>query len=123
MFSGHFAHPLQIAMPFLDGHIQAHQIRESEARAAAQILGIAELHFLRQPDWFLADFVQPTADGLAEILRRENPQLIYLPHPNDDHPDHRAALDILRATNHHADFVRTYELWTPLSSFDHVRLR
>src|SRR5437867_9699347 len=24
MFSGHFAHPLQIAMPSLDGHIQVH---------------------------------------------------------------------------------------------------
>src|SRR5437773_9361748 len=62
---------------------EAHQIRESEARAAAQILGIANVHFLRQPDWFLADFVKPTSDMLGEILCREQPKLVYLPHPND----------------------------------------
>ena len=100
---------------------QAHAIREAEATAAAAILGIAQTHFLRQPDWFLADFIPQTAELLADLLHQENPELIYLPHAQDNHPDHRATTDILRATGFAPPATRTCEIWSPLTSFDHVQ--
>jgi N-acetylglucosamine malate deacetylase 1 len=149
---------------------RAWKIRESEARAAGCILGVARLEFLRLPDWTVGDHVKRGALLLSPILQAERPALIYLPHPQDWHPDHQAALPLLRSAWH--DFrrsmsrvfeqrcqglslssskgeragvrgpllrrssgsqsprepskslpkpeVRTYEVWTPLTEFDHV---
>jgi len=99
----------------------AWQIREAEAKAAGKILGIAEMHFLRQPDWTLADVVGPTATAVAEILTRERPQLIYAPHPREWHPDHKAAVEILKQSLQSGaasrSEIRGYEVWTPLSEY------
>jgi LmbE family N-acetylglucosaminyl deacetylase len=61
---------------------------------------------------------------LSPILRRELPQLIYLPHPGEWHPDHQAALPLLRAALERSRIpqpaLRAYEVWTPLQQFDHV---
>ena len=101
---------------------EAWAIREAEARAAAKILGISDLAFLRCSDWTLADDLQKAADLLRPILVRTKPELIYLPHPNDGHPDHQATLPILRAawenTGLSAPQLRAYEVWTPLSQYD-----
>jgi len=57
-------------------------------------------------------------------LTRTKPELIYLPHPNDGHPDHQATLPILRAAINDgtasAPQLRAYEVWTPLTQYDHV---
>jgi len=34
---------------------EAWRVRESEAQDAAQVLGLADVHFLRCPDWFIGD--------------------------------------------------------------------
>ena len=103
---------------------QAWEIREREARKAAKIIGLAELFFLRQPDWYLRASKKKAAAALHPILKRELPKLIYLPHPREWHPDHQAALPILRAAVKLARIakpeLRGYEVWTPLSDFDHV---
>lgn len=103
---------------------RAWAIREREAQAAAKVLGIAAVHFLRQPDWGLADHVRQAAHALRSILKKEAPELIYLPHPQDWHPDHRAALAVLRAALRSARMatpeLRGYEVWTPLPEYDHV---
>jgi LmbE family N-acetylglucosaminyl deacetylase len=103
---------------------EAWRIREKEARRAGKILGLAELHFLRRRDWFLSEEVEPAAADLAPILERLKPELIYLPHENEWHPDHKASLSIVRAVLVHgkipAPQLRAYEVWTPLSEFDHV---
>ena len=97
----------------------AWQIREAEAKAAGKILAIAEMHFLRQPDWTLADAIGPTATAVAKILARERPQLIYVPHPREWHPDHKAAVEILKQSlaicGVSVPEIRGYEVWTPLS--------
>ena len=100
----------------------AWEIREAEARSAAKILGIADTHFLRQPDWTLHEAVGPASTALAAILARENPELVYVPHPHEWHPDHKAAGVILTlAMNGIArPEIRGYEIWTPLSEFDVV---
>ena len=102
----------------------AWNIREKEANRAAKILGIAELHFLRCRDWFLGDEIVAAANSLAPIIESTSPQIIYLPHENEWHPDHKACLPIVRTaldcTKDRRPELRAYEVWTPLSEFDYV---
>src|SRR5689334_5027811 len=72
----------------------AWNIREEEARQSSHILGIARLHFLRLPDWFIADHIAAGAAQISNVLETLCPELIYLPHKRDDHPDHHAANDV-----------------------------
>jgi LmbE family N-acetylglucosaminyl deacetylase len=99
-------------------------LREREAARAAKILGIARLFFLRLADWFVGDAVEKGAAKLKPILKRAKPGLIYLPHEMDWHPDHKAALPLVRAALKDARIVtpglRAYEIWTPLTAHDHV---
>jgi LmbE family N-acetylglucosaminyl deacetylase len=99
-------------------------IREQEARRAGKILGLAELFFLRQPDWKLCDHVTTAATVLRTILKREMPTLIYIPHPSDSHPDHQATWPIVRTalkrSGLRAPTIRAYEIWTQFKQFDVV---
>lgn len=103
---------------------KAWAMREKEAKAAATILGVARLRFLRQPDWMLGDHLKPAARELRPILRAEAPQLIYVPHLLEWHPDHQAALPILRRAlkgwRGALPELRAYEVWTPLATHDQV---
>ena len=103
---------------------KAWAIREEEARLAASILGLGALHFLRLPDWFVGDSLKPGVRLLRPLLLAEAPQLIYAPHEADGHPDHQAALPLLRlsiqAARKPAPEVRLYEVWTPLLVHDRV---
>ncbi|HST06132.1 MAG TPA: PIG-L family deacetylase [Chloroflexia bacterium] len=103
---------------------EAWRIRESEALQAAQVLGLADLHFLRCPDWFLSDHIEQAASLLRPLLLQYQPELIYGPHPLEWHPDHKAALPVLNTALHPpypaAPLIRTYEVWTPLTEFEHV---
>jgi LmbE family N-acetylglucosaminyl deacetylase len=104
---------------------EAWRVREGEAEAAAEVLGLADLIFLRCPDWFVGEGVDEAAALLRPILTREAPQSIYLPHDREWHPDHRAALGVVRAAWRDngipAPDLLTYEVWTPLSEFDEVK--
>src|SRR5207248_4439454 len=72
----------------------------------------------------LAENVAPGARRLGEVLAAHRPGLIYLPHPGEAHPDHAAALPIVRAAvrhvfrEHPAPELRAYEVWTPMQAFD-----
>lgn len=103
---------------------KARAVREKEARAAAKILGLAKVEFLRQPDWMLGEHLKTAARALRTMLLAEQPQLIYVPHENEWHPDHRAALPVLRQAlkswRGASPEVRAYEVWTPLTAHDHV---
>src|SRR5829696_176350 len=70
---------------------QAWNIREQEAREAAKVLQLSSVEFLRCPDWTLGDAIPLATDKLVPVLQRLAPQLIYLPHPQEWHPDHKAA--------------------------------
>lgn len=101
---------------------KAWQIREAEATRAARILGLAKLHFLRQPDWMVGDHPKAAAKALKRVLEAEKPGVIYLPHSNDGHPDHQATLPILRAALKRGRGLKpellAYEIWTPLVTHD-----
>lgn len=104
----------------------AWQTREAEARSACAILGIARPCFLRLPDWTLGDDTNGAATALAHVLLRERPELVYLPHPAEWHPDHKATFEILKGAlaQQHSSVpqpqLRGYEVWTPLAAFQYV---
>jgi len=104
---------------------EAWNIREAEARRAAAILNLAHISFFRCSDWMLAEEVTKAASLLRPVLKDQQPQLIYLPHPEDDHPDHRAALPILRSALEGLGLpnlsLRFYEVWTPLAKYETVQ--
>lgn len=94
--------------------------REQEARAAAEILGVEELEFWRLPDSRL----QATAavvQRLHDLLTTTRPDLVYAPHAQEAHPDHRAAARIVRraAAGLGID-IHEFEVWTPLTRMDLV---
>jgi LmbE family N-acetylglucosaminyl deacetylase len=100
-------------------------LREREAQAAADVLGIERIEFYREPDGKLR-----ATPGLVERLRtklaRWRPKRIYLPHGQETHEDHRAAARLLRralapaeAADLHPE-VRLFEVWTPLQRMDEI---
>lgn len=103
---------------------EAWRIRETEAKRAGKTLGISELHFLRNRDWFLGEEIELAANSLFPILQRIKPGLIYLPHEKEWHPDHKASLPIVRDAlarcKNLKPELRAYEVWTPLSEYEHV---
>jgi len=102
---------------------KARSVREKEARAAAKILGLVDLVFLRGSDWYVTDTTDRLTSELTVLFTREKPELIYLPHPGEWHPDHQAALPLVQGALKAVDLaptLRTYEVWTPLSEFDHL---
>ncbi len=100
------------------------ETREAEARAACGVLALREPFFLRLPDWTMGDDVPAAVDKLRPVIERTRPELIYLPHPLEWHPDHRAVWPILRATlcglAFDAPALRGYEVWTPMAEYQHV---
>ncbi len=103
---------------------EAWTVREKEGVRAARILGLGETTFLRQADWFLGDHVAAAAEVLAPLLEQQHPEIIYLPHPKEWHPDHQASLPIVRLALRTIGKAKVqlwgYEIWTPLSEYDHV---
>jgi LmbE family N-acetylglucosaminyl deacetylase len=104
---------------------EAWQIRETEAAAAAEVLGIARLNFLRQPDWFVNEMIEETGAMLHPIIEEEQPEIIYLPHERESIPDHEVSLAIVRSALSRIELsskinLMTYEVWTPLSEYDHI---
>jgi N-acetylglucosamine malate deacetylase 1 len=104
---------------------EAWRIREAEAEAAAEVLGVSALKFLRRPDWFMNEAIDEAGAMLQPILEREAPELIYLPHEREAIPDHEASLAIVRSALKDSELasktnLMTYEVWTPLSEYDHV---
>jgi len=104
---------------------KAQLIREAEAEAASSILGVSELTFLRYPDYYIIDHIEDAAKSLYPILKAEMPEIIYLPHEHEGHPDHRAAYPIVQRAfeKYHKlqlPTLLTYEVWTPLPDYYHV---
>jgi LmbE family N-acetylglucosaminyl deacetylase len=103
---------------------RARLIREDEARQAMSVLGVADFDFLRLPDLGLAGAGERGAEALRGALQRQRPDVIYLPHPAEAHPDHQATLPLVRAAlgpllqPGWRPELRAYEVWTPLPEYD-----
>ena len=103
---------------------EAARVREQEAHAAAEILGISHIEFWRQRDGALR-----ANSYMAKLLREKiegwKPDLLYVPHGGEMHPDHRASARLVRRTlsdlpRESRPVVRMYEVWTPMQRMDHV---
>lgn len=94
--------------------------REAESMAAAGILGISieNLQYLQFPDLGSTARIPGIASDLVSTIERVCPQVIFVPHQADRHPDHRAAHEATRNAIKAVAIkdleVVTYEVWTPL---------
>lgn len=100
-------------------------IREAEARAASVLLGHEILSFLKLPDYDLLAESARAARLLEPIVRDWQPSQIYIPHPQESHPDHAACHEILRAALRAlptlSPWILGYEVWTPMREYDNVQ--
>lgn len=91
--------------------------RRREAELALRELGVGKLVFFDASDGALTDQASGLAVRLRELLGELRPALLYLPFFLEEHPDHRAASEVLRGAMQgiELDFeCLGYEVWTPL---------
>jgi bacillithiol biosynthesis deacetylase BshB1 len=81
------------------------ETREAEARRAAEILGAA---FRETLDFGDGGLVHSRENELVliDVIRREKPRLILTSYPDDRHPDHRRAGEIVRDAAFYAGLRR-----------------
>ena len=100
----------------VSGDLKTAARREDEARAAAKVLGLHELHFLRGQDGDL--HLQPwLSDSVQALLEKKTYSLLFCPWPLDGQSDHAAAFRIFRNALRRANLVAEvwlYEVWAPL---------
>lgn len=82
-----------------------HDTRMAEADQAARVLG-AQRRTLTLPNRYLFDDVDARTQ-LAGVLRELRPRLLFVPYPEDAHPDHVAAASIARAARFYAKLSKT----------------
>ena len=83
-----------------------HETRMSEAAKAASALGVKDRRTLSQPNRYLMDTVEARTE-LAEVIRETRPKTLFVPYPEDAHPDHVAASAITKAARFYAKFTKT----------------
>ena len=104
---------------------ETRRIRVAEARRAAKILGIKHIEFWGEPDGAL-HVTRRLVDRLRTMLKESRPDIVYLPHDRETHPDHRAAGRLLRAALRDSQgrpmrpTIRMFEVWTPIQRLDEV---
>lgn len=93
--------------------------RMQEALSSCAILGVHDTLFLNGADGNLADasVMADLSRDVAGAMAARSPKVIYVPHADDNHPDHIAAhrmtIDLARAYSPRPT-VYQYELWSPL---------
>jgi LmbE family N-acetylglucosaminyl deacetylase len=87
------------------------RVRQEEARAATDLLGVSSIDFWPEPDRGLAlraDLIERVANAIAAIA----PGAVFFPGPLELHPDHRMAAHLvwsaLQAMRHQPPFPRTF---------------
>jgi N-acetylglucosamine malate deacetylase 1 len=106
------------------GPAETAELREKEAAAAANVLGIAGIEFWRAPDGALRSSGLLARKVAAAICERK-PNYLYTTHGAESHSDHRAAmrlairgLDLIRQP---WPVLRSFEIWTPLQRCSFVQ--
>ncbi|MEM9596671.1 MAG: PIG-L family deacetylase [Acidobacteriota bacterium] len=69
--------------------------RRAEAKAAAEVLGLAGYDELLLPDGRLAEHLDEIAEGIRRALLSQRPELVLVPSPLEASLDHRAAFAAL----------------------------
>ncbi|MHB9003327.1 MAG: bacillithiol biosynthesis deacetylase BshB1 [Coriobacteriia bacterium] len=81
------------------------ELRAAEARAAAATLGVERIT-LDMPNRYLFDSAE-ARQKVAGVIRRLRPRILFVPFPEDSHPDHIAANSIAEAARFYAKFTKT----------------
>ena len=68
-------------------------IREKEQEAAAKVLGVSDVTFLRVPDGELENSLLLRRE-IVRLIRRHQPDIIFTHYRNDLHQDHRLISDL-----------------------------
>jgi LmbE family N-acetylglucosaminyl deacetylase len=92
------------------------QIRKKEAKLSGDILGLKEQMFFGYKDGALVASVTAVR-AIVSLIKRVQPDIIFIPSFLDNHPDHRAANDILVKALAKIDLpmeIWAFEIWTPL---------
>lgn len=91
--------------------------RKEEARRALGALGVERIRYLDADDGRLMAQAPALASKLRDLLEEIRPAIVYLPFFLEEHPDHRAAsqllLEAVQGTNLRFECFG-YEVWTPL---------
>ena len=99
------------------------RLREGEARRAARILGLSAVEFWREPDGAIR-VTPPLVQRVRAKLKQARPDVIYVTHDLEMHPDHRAAVRLVQRALHgltgRKPDVLMYEVWTPMPAMDHI---
>lgn len=91
-------------------------IRKEEARRAAALLGVGSLFFLDVEDGSLQS-TPAIREKVRQILHEVRPDVVFVPFFMEEHPDHRAATEILldaTAGDEPALTCFAYEVWTAI---------
>jgi LmbE family N-acetylglucosaminyl deacetylase len=105
------------------------KIRKREADEALKVLGVQARDYLDLPDGFL-QWTPEAVKKAAAMIRKHRPHIIYSPHADDAHNDHKATWQIVydsipRAAWNafpelgepwHCPELRGYEVWQPISA-------
>ena len=99
------------------------ETREREALQATLILAISDPVFWREPD---GNFISTEKNvlRLCDIIITYAPEIIYCPHEDEDHTDHKQAVKlVVDALKQLPDLgkrplVYGYEVWTPIQKID-----
>jgi N-acetylglucosamine malate deacetylase 1 len=100
-------------------------LREQEAQAAAAILGIAKTEFWREPNGALK-VTHQLVSRLRHELEAWKPEILYVTHAQEMHPEHRAAVRLVRraisalGASWVPPDVLMFEVWTPMEQFDEI---
>ncbi|MDD2620252.1 MAG: PIG-L family deacetylase [Syntrophomonadaceae bacterium] len=110
------------------------QIREEEAQNAADLLGISDLHFFRNPDGYI-EFNRDNIIKLVSLIRDIKPDSVYIPHHLDAVRDHVITHELVveacrraagpwfqecEGTPWSVDNILAYEVGTPLQAISCV---
>jgi bacillithiol biosynthesis deacetylase BshB1 len=82
------------------------ETEKKESIKSSRILGIEERISLDFPNGYLQDEIE-TRQELAEVIRKIQPDIIFIPYWTDIHPDHIATSKICEAARFYAKFPKT----------------
>lgn len=91
-------------------------IRKSESKKSAEILGIGKQVFFGYRDGKLAAG-SAAIRALSDLIKEIKPDIIFVPSFLDNHPDHRVVNEILINVLSQEKFdgeIWAYEIWTPI---------
>ncbi len=109
--------------------VKTGEIRWQEGQIAAAMMGAADRVSLEYHDGGLVPHDLTLVTAAGRLIRKYAPEIVYVHHPGDAHPDHQAVATAViegcrrAATSHFPDIgeqphrvreIRLYEVWTPV---------